>query len=235
MLGFLKKKKKQDTPDQPVPQEETEQGADAVEQALPEASEKPSKKSKVKLIVFILLILAAVGAAGAAVYFLYLAPKSGGDVRAPYKKVAFTHIDLPDEMLQYSYTHYPDLYQAMLEYENEISLIDDEIGRIEAIGQQYPEQVKIADKEKKSWEKTRAGLEKAFLKIKKPVKESYVLFRVNREQGMTRIEETRTDLTASLKEALVQAQTLTEKLKQEETVPDGFIKGTIYKLKKKFL
>ncbi len=101
--------------------------------------------------------------------------------------------------------------------------------------QQYPDQIKITNKEKKVWEKAKKGLQKAFLKIEKPVKETYVLFRVNNKLGLSQIEAKRKELNELTLTALTTAQELTQKLEPIEKVPKGIIKGTIYKLKKKFL
>ena len=93
----------------------------------------------------------------------------------------------------------------------------------------------LAEKEKKVWEKAKTALQKSFLKIEAPVKDTYVLFQVNKELGLARIEEKKTELSELAKTALEPAQELTRKINSSVEAPQGFIKGTIYKLKKKFL
>lgn len=228
MFGFLKRKKKDDDAD-PVDHKET-QGTDT-------SKEKPAKKKfSLKLIIIILLVLIAVGASGFVVYkFWFSAPKEGEPVVVVYKKKELPHINLPEEMLEFSFYHFPELYTAFIDFNTEINLIEAEINRINDIAAAYPEQKKIADTQRKVWEKTRDTLKKAFLKIEKPVKETYVLFRVNSEQGLERINEKKQELTESAQSALASADEVTQKLKQIEPVPEGLIKGTIYKIKKKFL
>ena len=142
---------------------------------------------------------------------------------------------MPEELLKFSFKYLPDVYSAMITYNNEITLLDAQIARIDTIGQQYPDQKKITDKEKKVWEKTKAKLEKTFIKIQNPVKEIYVLFRVNEEQGLAQIETRRTELAELANTALAPVQEMTQKLKIKEKVPEGLINGTLYKIKKKFL
>ncbi|MFH2058686.1 MAG: hypothetical protein ABIJ59_07285 [Pseudomonadota bacterium] len=198
---------------------------------------KKKKKISIKLILIIFLVLAAIGGAGFAAYTFFLAPKNS-EAQAPvqkYKKIELKNLQLPEELLKFSFDYLPDVYSALVTYNNEVILLDAEIKRIDAIGLQYPEQKKIADKEKKIWEKTRAGLEKTFLKIQKPVKEIYVLFRVNKEQGLAQIETRHAELAQLANTALAPVQELTRKLKTEEQVPEGLINSTLYKIKKKFL
>jgi len=78
-------------------------------------------------------------------------------------------------------------------------------------------------------------LEKPFIKIEKPIKNIYVLFSVNKEQGLLQIENKKSELAQLAQEALISANEKTLKLKQKDNIPAGFIKGNIYKLKKKFL
>ena len=61
------------------------------------------------------------------------------------------------------------------------------------------------------------------------------MFRVNPDQGNALIESSKSDLDAKAKEALDAVKELTSKLEPLQQVPSGLIKGTIYKLKKKFL
>ena len=245
MLGFGKKKKKAKkdkakASETDLPKAE-EKGKDTDEPDPQNASDKkaPAKKKKKrfskKRLFIILLVLIAVGASSYIVYTLYFGSKDSTSQKAVYEKIELNHINLPEEMLKFSFYYFPDLYAAMITFNSEINLFDNEIARIDAIAQTYPDQKKIADKEKKIWEKSKKGLQKVFLKIEKPVKETYVLFRVNKEQGLFQIEAKNKELTELAQSALTAARELTQKLKSNENIPQGFIKGNIYKLKKKFL
>lgn len=228
MFGFLKKSKK-DKQEGSEKSKPAESGQKTDEKKAP----KKKKKSRIKFILILFLILAAVGGAAFTVYTLYFS--NAGNQGAQYKKMDLPHVQLPEEMMKFSFEHFPDLYKALVLYNQQINLLDAEITRIEGIGQQYPDQIKIAQKEKQAWEKTKTAVEKAFLKIKNPVKETYVLYQVNREEGMARITELNNELTAAANEALLPVQTLTQKLTSQENIPQGMVQGTIYKLKKKFL
>ncbi|MCK5163101.1 MAG: hypothetical protein KAQ72_05265 [Desulfobacula sp.] len=239
MLGFGKKKKKDKeeakASEKDLPKEqEKEESKDE-----PDAQDTPEKKKKKrfskKLMVIVLLVLIAVGASSFIVYTLYFTPKDPKAQKEKYEKIELGHINLPEEMLRFSFNHFPDLYIAMITFDEQMNLFNSEIARIEDIAQKYPDQKKIADKEKKAWEKAKNALQKAFLKIEKPVKETYVLFRVNKEQGLTQIEAKNKELTELAQGALAPAQELTQNLKSNNKVPKGLIKGNIYKLKKKFL
>jgi hypothetical protein len=138
-------------------------------------------------------------------------------------------------MIRFCFDHFPDLYAALLTCNAQITLMDKEIARIDGIAKKYPEQEKIAEKEKAVWEKAKINLQKSFLKIEKPVKEIYVLFRVNQEQAMIQINERNKELTELAGAALAPAQKLTQTIRPEETPPQGLIKGTLYTLKKRFL
>ncbi len=181
-------------------------------------------------------MLIAVAVSGFVVYkFWFSAKPDAEDVKPVYTKLELTHVDLPEEMVKFSFDHFPQLYEALITFNREMELFEAEIARIDEIAAQYPDQKKIADKEKKIWVKTKETLKKSFIKIEKPVKETYVLFRVNQETGLLSIREKNKELTAAAQAALIPAQEMTQKLKQVETAPDGLIQGTIYKLKKKFL
>ncbi len=234
MFGFLKKKKK----DKDVPEENSngKTTGNEPDQESGNESVKPKKKKRsiIKLILIILLCLIAVGGSGFTVYKLWFSAPTDG--QAPvYTESELPHVNLPEEMLKFSFDHYPDLYKAMIEFNREIDLFDKEIERIEQIAVTYPDQNKIVAKEKKIWVKAKDTLKKTFLKVEKPVKETYVQFRVNKELGLIQIEEKSKELTQTAQEALVTAQNMTEKLKQQQKVPEGLINGTLYKLKKKFL
>jgi len=243
MLGFGKKKKtaKKDKEKTAASKkaEETKKDKDEPEAQDTPDEKAPAKKKKKrfskKRLLIILLVLIAVGASSYVVYTLYFTKKNPGSQKATYTILELNHINLPEEMLKFSFEYFPDLYAAMITFNSEINLFDNEIARIDAIAQKYPDQKKIAAKEKKTWEKAKAALQKVFLKIEKPVKATYVLFRVNKDQGLAQIEDKNKELTELAQTALTAAQELTKKLKPIENVPQGLIKGSIYKLKKKFL
>jgi len=237
MLGFGKKKK----------DENKDKEAKASKEVLPEDQEiekgesgadtsiAPKKKRFPKKILIILLVLIAVGVSSYLVYTIYFSSKDPGSAQKKYTQIELKHINLPQEMLKFSFDYFPDLYISMITFNNEMKIFDNEIARIDAIGLKYPDQKKITDKEKKILEKAKNALQKTFLKIEKPVKETYVLFSVNKNQGLVQIEAKSKELTELAKTALKSSHELTQNLIPVEEIPKGFIKGNIYKLKKKFL
>jgi len=241
MLGFGKKKKnKKDSTKKELPKKEKKKsGKDKPDKGDSDSNNKGDKKTKkripVKIILITLMILSVVGVSGYFAYTWFTTSKDPASQEPVYTKIDLPHLALPEEMLKFSFTHFPDLYVAMITFNHQIDLFDNEISRIDAIAQKYPEQKKIAEKEKKSWEKAKKSLQKTFLKIEKPVKETYVLFQVNTELGLAQIKLKNKELTQLAQNALVPAQEVTRNLKATEEVPQGIIKGTYYKLKKKFL
>jgi hypothetical protein len=253
MLGFGKKKKKEADAAIADEAEEKEAGAapppepgkknvgekgmnQAQEDAGLEETSLPKKRNFItkKRIFILLMVLIAIGVSAFSVYTLYFTPK-GPDNRI-YQKIALPHVKLPQEMLPFCFNHFPDLYASLVNFNTQILLFNQEIQRIEAIAQKYPEQKKITDTEKKVLDKGRNTLLKAFSKLEKPVKETYVLFQVNEAQGLARIEEKKQELTDMAKAALNAAQAQTKKIKAHAPqVPEGILQGTLYKLKKKFL
>ncbi len=251
MLKLLKKKKKDgeteasskksgenDKEKKPEEKKDKKKTSKAPETPGDGTSEKKAKKRiqiPKKLIFVAVLVLIALGASSFLVYKLYFAPKDPASLKAVYQKTELKHINLPEEMIRFCFDHFPDLYAAFLTCNTQITLMDKEITRIDGIAKKYPEQGKIAEKEKAVWEKAKINLQKGFLKIEKPVKEIYVLFRVNPEQAMIQINERNKELTELAGAALAPAQELTQTIRPEETPPQGLIKGTLYMLKKKFL
>jgi hypothetical protein len=245
MLGFGKKKNKDAAtaddgkkaagapePAKKGAQEGNDQG-EVVE--VVEEAPLPAKKKLTKKRIFILfLVLAAIGASSFLVYTLYFTEK--GPENKSYEKIELPHVKLPEEMLKFSFYHFPDLYLSLVDFNTEVTLFDREIARIKVIAQRYPEQLKITDTEKKVLEKGKATLIKAFRKLEKPIKETYVLFQVNETQGLAKVKEKEKELTDMAKTALKIAQAQTKNIKaRAPRVPEGAFQGTLYKLKKKFL
>ncbi|MCK5836550.1 MAG: hypothetical protein KAH09_04740 [Desulfobacula sp.] len=233
MLGFGKKKKK-DTAASPEKTKPKIQEKQTGQDKSSPGKKKKSKGSK-KRIIWVLLVLGAIGTASYFGVALYSASKTPDAEKAMYSPIELRHLNLPEEMVRFSFEYFPNLYDTMISFNTVMTLFDNEITRIDAIAHQYPDQKKIADKERKMWEKEKKALEKAFIKIEKSVKETYVLFRVNKKQGLIQINAKEQELTDLAHGALAPAQELTRNLKPIETVPPGFINGTLYKLKKKFL
>jgi len=195
---------------------------------------KPSKKSFLtikKLIFFSLFILVLMGGG----FFIYKTYFKAPEEPIVYKSVVLKNVNLPDEMLQFSFEHINDLYFALVTYNLRIFLITNEIDRITKIGNKYPEQAKIAEKEKKNWTKVKENVIKKFDKIEKQIRELYVLYNVNKEQGKKKIKEKTKELIDQANGALISLDPFIEKIKVNKAPPpQGFINNTIFKIKNIF-
>jgi len=242
MLGFGKKKKKTEEENKttaaqtPPPPEKKSKGKKPSKEGDVEETSLPKKKKPVakKKIFTLLLLLVVIGVSSFLVYTQFFKEKEPG---IPiYTKVELNHVNLPEEMLQFSFEHFPNLYASFITFNREVTLIDKELAWIESVAQKYPEQVKITTAEKKVWENGKNTLVKDFSKLEKPVKEAYVLFQVNEAQGLVQVEEKEKELSETAQNSLKTAQDLTKKLKSRGPAPpDNFFQGIMYKLKKKFL
>ncbi|MCP4114391.1 MAG: hypothetical protein GY737_03110 [Desulfobacteraceae bacterium] len=232
MLG--KKKKKETKSDKAPEAKKTARGKKKAADEAPKAPAKPKKKSRfsVKKAFLIVTLLAVLASAGFAGYSLFFKKETG----RIYTARALPHVTLPQEMVKFSFDKLPDFYDTLVLFNREIALLDGEIQRIETIGATYPDQSGIANKEKKIWQDARKKCVQNFAKIEKSVKALYVTFQVNPESGLARLEEEKAELTAGANEALEPVIALTERIKAtREEVPQGLVKGTIHKLKKKFM
>ena len=249
MFGFGKKNKNQEEaaqgqtllepgrkPDDPKADKQADppiSGEDAGSPPRKKTKKKFPKLSPKQLMVF--LVLPALAAAAAWVGHAWFFTGTGEKL-PEYKNIPMPHVSLPEEMRRFCFEQMPDLYKAFVAYNDTVTLFDHEIARIAEIGENYPEQKKIADAEKKVWKRSKDRLLNAFSKIEDTVKQMYVLFQVNEEQGLAMIQEKNDDLVSTAQDALApardQAGRITHQPSQE---PEGFIQGLFYKLKKKFL
>jgi len=226
-MGLLKKKKKDD-PGAPAAQ--GQQGKDGDETK----PDKPGKKSLFKKLIVLLLISGVLGGGGFFGYTLFFSGSGTEDGRI-YEPVTLAHVSLPQEMLAFCFVRMPGLYDALVAFNGEMDLFGAEIARIDAVGTRYPDQKKIADGQKKVWNKGMQSLKKSFEKLEKPIKETFVLFQVNQALGQEKIDQTAGQMIQAAKEALEKAGEQTAPLKEAmPKAPEGIIKGTLYKIKKMF-
>ncbi|WP_321492636.1 hypothetical protein [uncultured Desulfobacter sp.] len=224
-MGLLKKKKKEES-GEPTEQTQQAKGGDDAK------STRPQKKSFIKKLIVLLVILGILGGGG---FFAYTKFFSGSGKDPVYKTVPLAHVTLPDEMLAFCFAHMGELYDSLVAFNGEMDLFETEIARIDAVGAKYPDQMKIADSEKKIWVKGKDSLKKSFEKLEKPIKETYVLFQVNPTQGREKIDQTAEQLIQAAKEALEKAREQTAPLKDAmPKPPEGLVGGTLYKIKKMF-
>lgn len=239
MIMFGKKKKK-DTANASIKEEPAKSDGGSAENGdtngkKPDGKSKRKKFFHVKKIIIVLLLLGIAASAGFFVYTKYFTGKER-DKTKTYTSIKLKYIILPDEILKFAFDYFPALYASFVSFNHTIILVNGEITRIKDVGKRYPLDKNIADKERKIWEKTRDKALNNFKKIENKTEAVYVLFQVNRQQGMEKIKEVRQDFESSAEEALKPVIKLTAQLenKSRDTIPKGFVKGTIYRLRKKF-
>lgn len=223
-MGLVKKRKKDESGD-PAAQGKT---GDEPQSA------PPKKKFLLKKMIVLLLILGLLGGGGFFAYTLF----SGSDAQdgLVYQPVTLAHVSLPGEMLAFCFARMPELYDALVAFNTDMTLFEAEIARIDAVGTKYPDQKKIADGQKKVWNKGMQSLKKSFEKLEKPIKETFVLFQVNQTQGQENIDQTAEQMILDARDALGKAREQTAPLREAmPKVPEGMVKGTLYKIKKMFL
>ncbi len=203
-----------------------------------DTSDGQSKVSKIKsffsikkLIIFFVVIVSILGS-GFVVYKMYF---TASDEPIVYKSIVLNNVNLPDEMLEFSFDYMNDLYFSFATYDIRIYLLNKEIERINKIGKDYPDQNSIAEKEKKDWIRAKEKVEKKFIKIEKQIKELYVLHIVNKDEGVKKIEEKKNDLLIQANEALETLDSYIEVIEaNKDKEPQGFINNTINKVKNIF-
>jgi len=224
-MGLLKNKKKDG------PKDSAAQGKAGDESK----TAKPKKKSLLKKLIIFLIILSILGGGGFFAYTKFFS-NFGTEDGQVYQPVPLAHVTLPDEMLAFCFDRMPELYDALVAFNGEMDLFKAEIARIDAVATKYPDQKKIVDGQKKVWNKGMQSLKKAFEKLEKPIRETFVLFQVNQAQGQEKIDQTAEQMIQAANEALEKSQELTAPLKEAmPKVPEGMVKGTLYKLKKMLL
>ncbi len=238
---FGRKKKKDEAPDAPEADKKDKKKSakgkkdDSVVSENPEGGEKKKKKKflSFKKLLFIFLALLSISIAGFVVYRIYFsAPDESGVVQ--YHERELTHVTLPEEIIRFSFDFMPPIYDLIIVYNTQVALMEQEISRIGSVAEAYPNQKKIAEKEQKIWSKERDKLTKFYEKLEKKIEALYVSYRVNRETGIQQINEQQGEITKSLQDALIAPMALTQRLESTEVeiIPDGFIGGNIYKIKR---
>ena len=185
-----------------------------------------------KKIAVTLLILLAVGASAYTVYYFYF---TGNDKTATYRKTVLENVELPDEMLEFTFYRMPELYDALKTYNRYSTLINAEIERIRAIGKQYPDQDTIVSDQVEEWTERKEDMDNVYEEIENEIKALYVLFHVNKEKGEKRITDTKMELHKDAKEILDQMEPYADKLsRRHEKKPSGLISGITNKIKNLF-
>ncbi|MBF0234279.1 MAG: hypothetical protein HQK65_14765, partial [Desulfamplus sp.] len=127
------------------------------------------------------------------------------------------------------------LYDYMIIFNSEIIILENELKRLAALGEKFPDQIKITEKEINSIEKEKTKLQQTYEKLQKRVESLYVSYRTNQETGAQQIQEQKNDIVQISKDALTPTLEITNRIKAsvQEKIPEGFVNETIYKVRKK--
>jgi len=224
------KKEKKAAKDQDSPP--AEQGTEPAEKKKAGLLKRVTSVFSLKKIAVTLLILLAVGASAYTVYHFYF---KGDDKASTYRKSVLENVDIPDEMLEFTFHQMPRLYDALKTYDRYSAMINAEIERIRTIGNQYPEQEDIVSDQVETWTDRKEDMDEVYDEIENEIKELYVLFHVNQEKGETQITDTKEDLYTQADNILKQMEPYVQKLSsRKEKKPAGLISNLIYKVKNIF-
>jgi hypothetical protein len=166
--------------------------------------------SKINILI-LLMLLTVVGAGGYGVYDRFIREK------APSTQ-SLTKVRLKPELLLFTFEKLPDLYPELVHLNDEIILIEHEMGRLDDIASEFPTQRKIVAEEKTIWNKTLKELTKTLTTIEKDIEKSYVTFLVNEEKGRQLIESHQAKLTEAALNALEAASINTQRLKEKPSL-----------------
>ncbi|MDD2391024.1 MAG: hypothetical protein PHP23_15025 [Desulfobacterales bacterium] len=176
--------------------------------------------SVLKLILVILILLALAGGA----FWGYQKA-----MNPSLKRVPLSNVSLKDEIVGFTFDMLPGLYQRLVSLDREISLIDQEINRLEKMGAEFPRQKNIITTEKSTWSGIRKDLIRFDSDFEKQLETLYVAYMVNRDRGASQMEQEKRQMIESADKALASSGKLTRRLEAEKD------KNLLEQLKDKFL
>lgn len=161
--------------------------------------------SLVKILI-VLVLLAGLGGGGFFAYTQFFKKKSGPSVGA------LPHVKMNPAVIGFTFRQMPVLYGKLVQLNREISLIDRELGRLDTIESDYPQQKKIIKPERTIWDKTRKNLLTTLAKIENKIETIYVATMVNEEKGKAMLESSVTELESLAAEIVTAAETHTSRI-----------------------
>lgn len=138
-------------------------------------------------------------------------------------------VNLNEAIILFTFQRLPQTYSGLVRLNDEIILIDKELGRLQEVEAQFPRQKTIISSERSNWVRVQRGLYAAVAKLEKVIEKIYVTHLVNADRGKELIEQNAQSLRAEVKEALDASVPHTGRLKT--AVPN---KNTLSRLKEKF-
>jgi hypothetical protein len=175
------------------------------------------------VILVILLIIVGMGVGGFFAFSYYKQKNQGPS------KASLPHNNMDAVLIGFTFDRLPSLYARLDQMNKEISKIDLEIARLDALESNYPQQKSIIKAERVVWEKTKKSLLTVMQTFEKNIESIYVAHKVNAEKGKEIIDTKTPELEASADEIIKASQAETSRIKVDP--PQTLIE----KLKAKFL
>lgn len=174
-------------------------------------------------ILMVIFIIAGVGAGGFFAFNYYKQKHQGPS------KDSLPHNNMDAVLIGFAFHQMPSLYAKLEQMNKEISLIDMEIARLDALESNYPQQKSVIKTERVVWDKTKKNLLSVMQSFEKNIESIYVAYEVNAEKGKELMDAKTPELEASAEEIIKTSQAETSRIKMDP--PQTLIE----KLKAKFL
>ncbi|TYT74485.1 hypothetical protein [Desulfobotulus mexicanus] len=178
----------------------------------------PPKKSRKK--IFLMVFMGGVFAIGGAFALLYLLSGEKEEKPAEYPALALPYIPMEEELLNFTWQHIPQSYEALIGLNAEISLITEEIERIESIATRFPEQRRITQVEIREWESLKREIETGLSRSATALQALHVTFLVNPEKGKSSIAAEAGAITSNLQSMHQTSREKTLRLNPDPLRPD---------------
>ncbi len=150
--------------------------------------------SAVVLLIVLIVLLVAAGAG-----FFVLKSRQTRDLPP---QVAFTHINLNEQVVTFVFDKIPALYPRLLRLNREMTLVKGELERIAALENDFPDQKRFIRPEQVLWTSIEKRLAQAAATAEKRVEAFFVAYALNAEKGHALIQEEMESLAAALDEAI---------------------------------
>lgn len=170
-------------------------------------NQKGGSAIAVTLILFLLLAL------GAGVFILY---KQKHDQNTP-RATTFDYIDLNEEVVMFLFQSVPLLYNRTVQLNNELTLISDELKRIDNLENRYPSKKQIIAEERKLWLALQKKLNLSAQTLKNTADSYYVAYSVNPKKGKELIRENMKDLVSDIDDILRESNSETRRLRSSSS------------------
>lgn len=173
-------------------------------------------------ILLIVCVLAGLGAGGFFAFRYYQENYTGPS------KASLPHDNMDAALIGFTFNTLPSLYTKLEQINAEISLINSELARLDALESNYPQQKSLINPERMLWEKTKKSLLSVLQSFEKNIEIIYVADKVNADKGKELMEVKIPELETSAEEVINASRAETSRIKVDP--PQSLLE----KLKTKF-